>query len=494
MIPLVPESSLWTTVRVENNDVHRTYLTKRLIRKKVPGGRHLVINSISGAIDLFDDAEWELVRGCDNARDFTSIPENLRCFLVRRGYLYFNEPDEADAFAYLMRYYRTEPAEAQNAIIPTMACNFRCDYCFEKLSLRCGSSIMSEDQIVTAQAIIKERTSRGGNRLLRVFGGEPLQPQTFSIIEKFFRFASDESITLQITSNGFHIVDFVSLFRRFPNVPLYIQVTLDGVEKTHDSKRRHMGGISSFDRIVRGIDEMAKLPNTQITVRQNIHKEVLNNYSAVIAFIKQKGWHLRDNIEFQLSGLFPSYDCAIAVPDKPDAIDIVDLYNRYISADSDLDEAHFTTTTFSSEASYLATIFNFHVPGIHTRSDCFTPRVVYCHAAIDSAKYVFSPDGLIYNCLNLVGNRDSAIGTYSGGRAEIFETSVARWSKRTVTAIEECRNCELAALCGGGCPADRMWRDGSLMQPDCYKPAKKILLNRYLDKFVERRLPSLLAK
>lgn len=493
MIPLIPDRNLWTTVRAENNESRRTYLTKRLIRRQVPGRRHLIINSMSGAIDLFDDAEWELVRRCVILRDFASLPEDLSYFLVRRGYLYFNEADEADAFAFLMRYYRAEPTEPQHSIIPTMSCNFRCAYCFEKLSLRRSSSIMSEDQIATAQAVIKERTSRGGNRLVRVFGGEPLQPQTFSVIEKFFRFASDESLTLQITSNGFHFLDYVSLFRQFRNVPLYVQVTLDGVERTHDLKRRHVGGISSFDRIVRGIDALAKLPNTQITIRQNIHMEVLNNYSAVIAFIKQKGWHLRDNIQFQLSGLFPSYDDAIAVPGKPDAIDIVDLYDRHISGDPELDESHFTTTTFSSEASYLATVFNFHVPGIHTRSDSFAPRVVYCHSAMDSAKYAFSPDGLIYNCLNLVGKKESAIGTYSGGRAEMFEASVARWGERSITAIEECRDCEMAALCGGGCPAARMWRGGSLMQAACHKPAKTVLLNRYLDEFVERRLPSLVA-
>jgi uncharacterized protein len=448
---------------------------------------------MSGAIDLFDDDEWGLVSGCVIASDFAPLPEDLRCFLVRRGYLYFNETDEADSFAFLMRFYRVEPAETQNTIIPTMGCNFRCAYCFEKLSLRRGSSIMSEDQIATAQTIIKERISRGGNKLLRVFGGEPLQPQTFSIIEKFLRFASDESLSLHITSNGFHLLDYVSLFRQFRNVPLYVQVTLDGVEKTHDSKRRHIGGISSFDRIVRGIDSLAKLTNTQIIVRQNIHMAVLNNYSAAIAFIKQRGWHLKDNIQFQLSGLFPSYDNVIAVQGKPDAIDVVDLYNSYIRGDPELDESHFTTTAFSSEASYLATVFSFHVPGINTRSDCFTPRVVYCHAAIDSAAHVFSPDGLIYGCLNLVGNSESAIGTYSDGRAETFEVSVARWGKRTVTAIEECRDCEMAALCGGGCPADRMWRDGSLMQPACDKPLKTRLLNRYLDEFVERKLPSLVA-
>jgi uncharacterized protein len=493
MVPLIPDSDLWTIVRVENNDSCRTYLTKRLIERKVPGHKHLIINSLSGAIDIFDDAEWDLIKGCSLMRDFASLPDDLRCFLARRGYLYFHETDDVDAFAFLMRYYRVDPAESQNSIIPTMSCNFRCTYCFEKLSLRRGSSMMSEDQIVTAQAVMKERISKGSNRLLRVFGGEPLQPQTASIIEKLFRFASDESLALQITSNGFHLLDYFPLFRQFQNVPLYVQVTLDGIERTHDSKRRHMDGIPTFDRIVRGIDTLANLPNTNITIRHNIHMEVLNDYSAVIAFVKQKGWHLRNNIQFQLSGLFPSYDDTIAVPHKPDALDIVDLYDRHISEDPELDNAHFTTTTFSSEASYLATVFNFHVPGIHTRSDCFTPRVVYCHSAIDSAKYAFSPDGLIYSCLNLIGNNEAAIGTYANGKAELFETAVARWGERTVMAIEECRDCEMAALCGGGCPAERMWRDGSLMKPDCDKTAKIVLLNRYLDKFIEHKLPLLVA-
>ncbi len=400
---------------------------------------------------------------------------------------------EEDSFVYLMKYYRVKPVELQNDIIPTLGCNFRCRYCFEKLSIRQDNSTMTEDQITTALNIIKKRVSGGTNRLVRIFGGEPLQPRNYPIVEKIFRFAAEESLALQFTTNGFHLLDYVSLFKQYRKVPLFIQVSLDGIAKTHNKRRLHSRGMPTFERIVHGIDKLAQLPGVEITIRHNIDKEIMDNFSEVIKFIKEKGWHSKNNFQFQLSGLFSSYDKSIKVPKKPDYLDIVDLYNSYILNDPELDKARFETTSFSSEASYLATVFNFHVPGIHTRGDSYGPRVIYCHAAVDSSRYVFSPDGYIYNCLNCIGNNQSTIGRYSGGKIEIDNGSITRWNKRTITRMKKCRDCEIASLCGGGCPAENVWKNGKILKPSCEKEKKLILLDRYLDEFIKQKLPSIIT-
>jgi len=492
MISLIPEESLWTTVTHED-DFLRTCLTKRVIERDVPDEKLLVINSISGAVDVFDRSEWELIKECALKGNFESLQEDLYSLLVRRGYLYFDEKDEDEAFIFLMQYYRSKPKELQNCVVPTLGCNFNCIYCFQKKSIREDASLMNEDQMLTAQQIIRERVSVGENRLVRIFGGEPLQPQNHLVVEELFRFAATESLTLQFTTNGFHLLDFIPLFEKYREVPLYIQVTLDGVGKTHDVRRKRAKGEASFEQIVRGIDALVELPNTDITVRHNVDKKIAKSYSEVIKFIKEKDWHSRDNIQFQISGIFSSYDESIKVSVKPDALDIVDLYDAHILNDPELDDSRFVTTSFSSEASYLASLFNFHVPGLHTRSDSFGPRVVYCHAAMDNSKYVFSPDGYIYNCLNLVGNSRFAIGRYADGQTEMDSDSISRWEKRSITNIRECRDCELASLCGGGCPVDMAWKKNEIMGPACNKQIKKALLDRYLDAFIKQKLPSLIS-
>lgn len=492
MIPLISDENLWATFTLKDNDPPRTCLTKRLIVKKVPPDKLLVINSLSGAIDLFYADEWKRINQSDIDQDFGSLPRSTYSFLARRGYLFFDANDEDHAFVSLMQYYRSKPSELQNSIVPALDCNFNCVYCFQPKSVRRHNLRMSEDQITTAHKIIGERISRSENKLLRVFGGEPLQLQNYSIIEKTLRFASGKELDVQITTNGFHLLEYIQLFKRFRNVPVYIQVTIDGVSKTHDIRRVHAGGVASFKRIVNGVDALSRLPNTDITIRHNIDSEIFDKYAELLVFVKEKRWHLKKSIQFQLSGLFKSYDKSIHFTDSSDAIDIIDLYNSCIVPDPELDKRRFTTTSFSSEASYLATVFDFHVPGIHTRNDSFGPRVIYCHAAVDSAKYVFSPDGYVYNCLNLVGNKRFAIGRYSNGRIEIDDSSIQMWSERTITRINECYRCEMATLCGGGCAAERIWKDGELLKPSCHKDVKKRLLNRYLDEFIKRKLPYLL--
>ena len=81
---------------------------------------------------------------------------------------------------------------------------------------------MSEDQITTAHKIIGERISRSENKLLRVFGGEPLQLQNYSIIEKTLRFASGKGLDVQITTNGFHLLEYIPLFKRFRGTSIYL--------------------------------------------------------------------------------------------------------------------------------------------------------------------------------------------------------------------------------------------------------------------------------
>jgi len=492
MIPLISDEDLWAKVSPKDNEPPRIFLTKRLITKEVSPEKLLVINSLSGAFDLFYADEWDRINQCNRERNFRSLPKNSYSFLARRGYIYFDETDEDRVFVSLMQYYRSKPSELQNSIIPALDCNFNCTYCFQPKSIRRQNLRMTEDQVATAHKIIGERISRSGNKLLRVFGGEPLQLQNHSIIEKTLCFASENELDLQITTNGFHLLEYLHLFRKFRNVPLYVQVTLDGISTTHDVRRVHAKGLSSFERIVRGVDALSCLPKAHITVRHNIDKEILDEYAEVMAFVKEKRWHLKKNIDFQLSSLFKSYDKSISVTDSSDAEDVIDVYDSCIVRDPELDEQRFVTTCFSSEASYLATVFDFHVPGIHTRNDSYGPRVIYCHAAVDSAKYVFSPDGYIYNCLNLIGNKGFAIGRYAKGKAEIDDNAIKMWSERTITRISECYGCEMATLCGGGCAAERVWKDGEMLKPSCHKAVKTRLFNRYLDEFIKRKLPSLI--
>jgi len=94
MIPLISDEDLWARVSPKDNDPPRIFLTKRLITKEEKKKKLLVINSLSGAFDLFYADEWDRINQCNRERNFRSLPKNIYSFLARRGYIYFDETDE----------------------------------------------------------------------------------------------------------------------------------------------------------------------------------------------------------------------------------------------------------------------------------------------------------------------------------------------------------------------------------------------------------------
>ncbi|MFH1727385.1 MAG: radical SAM protein [Pseudomonadota bacterium] len=492
MIPIINNNKLWTGVGFTKNDENRYFLTKRLIKKKADPINLLIINTFSGAIDLFTKKEWKQIETATKNRNIKALPRNLYKSLVKRGYLFYSQSDEKSSFIELMDFYRKRPVELLNFIIPTGGCNFRCTYCFEMLSYRKNHQKLSDDQVETSIQIMKKRFQESNNRLIRFFGGEPLQLKNIRIIEKYFKFAREEKLTFAFNSNGYDLIDYIPLFKEYPDINLYLQVSLDGIASTHNVKRIYTGGKPSFDKIVSGIDEFVKLPQSNLTIRHNIDKDIINIYDEVISFIKEKKWHKNKKITFQLSALLESFDKNLKITNIPDIFEIIKLYNSKIVPDPELNNKKFYTNIVSSEASYLSTLFNFDMPGIITRKDLHGPMVIYCHSAMDSTKIVYHPDGYLYNCENLIGNKKYAIGKYSNNSFTLFEDEIEKWSKRTITNIKECLDCNLGPLCGGGCPTEIIWRDQDIFNPSCDKKLKIKLLDMYLDYFIQYKLPNLI--
>lgn len=495
MHSLMEDHELWFQVddQGETAPAPRRHLTHRLLSRAAPGGGQLVLNLLSGAVDLLADEEWFAVAAARAAGNFDDLCPALRAALVRRGYLFYDEDDADQALEAICQAYREPFQPEKSGVIPTASCNFRCRYCFEPMSLRRQQDHMSPAQLAAALAGIDRRAMDcDGGHLVEIFGGEPLQPRNRGLIEQILSNAAAAGHQLSLITNGYHLAEFAELLR--PDVGVGLTVTLDGTAETHDRRRLHEDGVPTFEAIVRGLERVIPLPHVQVIIRQNMDREVAETLGAFLGWIKHKGWHRRPNVSFQLSGLFDCYDSRRELEISVSPLEVHELFLRHVASDPELSAGRFDTTCYSPEASYLASVFDYHAPGIHTRSDRFTPKIAYC-PAVDSAQRVYHADGRIYNCLNLAGGQQFAVGSYGPEGETLYPDQLDRWRRRTIPNLSsECRACRLVTLCAGGCAAARMWRDGELYARTCDLQLKEQLLERYLDAFMAHKLPELVAR
>lgn len=94
----------------------------------------------------------------------------------------------------------------------------------------------------------------------------------------------------------------------------------------------------------------------------------------------------------------------------------------------------------------------------------YRPRFWGCGA--HTSLVIYDPHGNIYPCYESVGSPQHAIGVYNP-RLKFDEKKRQLWRSRTVFTIPECRQCNLAFFCGGGCAMMAYTETGSIIKPHC---------------------------
>ena len=101
-----------------------------------------------------------------------------------------------------------------------------------------------------------------------------------------------------------------------------VQVTLDGTESVHNSRRFLKGGEGTFDRIVRGIDAVLKTRSISISGWSLIRK-ILIIFLIWLRFAIDKGWTKSRYFKTQIGRNYELHHCQSA-PDK--LFDRISLY------------------------------------------------------------------------------------------------------------------------------------------------------------------------
>lgn len=402
--------------------------------KLYENGNYYLYNSRTGGFLLIDPEYSSFIKNCsfdENESDFYQIsqfPDELISYLSKGSFIIDNNLNELNLIKAAHRIM-AENNSLSLTIVPTLECNFRCSYCFEKWN-NYPKGEMKENVQLEILEYIKKNIGKNGNLSICWYGGEPLISLNIikNLQNKINAFAKSNNIRLytSIITNGYLLTPNVSDI--LSNLEINnVQITLDGSELIHDKTRYLVNGEGSFRRITKNILDANKSLN--ISIRVNISKNNIKYHHLFLDEMKKYNLSNLENVVFYYSLVRDSF--------KKDYINKEELLN---------------IKTFSDEEIFLMKeAFENGLP-IYPN---INPKFYSC-GAISSKSLVIEPNGNIQKCYEFVGDNTKCIGNILNQSNELDENltlkNLTDWYSWSPFDQKECLNCKVLPLCLGGCP------------------------------------------
>lgn len=172
-----------------------------------------------------------------------------------------------------------------------MTCNARCAHCFIWKLLNTGIYEMKVEEFEKIAASLEQPV-----RLL-ITGGEPfLRPDLYDIAYAFEKQGILKSLQIVTNASMPKLIDeFVSKWIQETNKKISLQISVDGLEKTHDTIRKIPNG---FKKILETIDILEKFPKNRVSVKTSstVHKQNKNEVFDLIRFFQKRKIHYKFTI------------------------------------------------------------------------------------------------------------------------------------------------------------------------------------------------------
>lgn len=391
-------------------------------------GSLVIFNTLRGAMVEFDAEESVTMRGAMDSGDAAAIPAALRQGLLDCGILV---PTTLDELAIVRARKTTGVADSNRldvVVMPTIDCNFRCVYCYEK---HAGSSmaVPVRDSLV---AFLEREIPKFKGVMLHWYGGEPLlEPETVLVVTDAatrVAGAAGATLALQMTTNGYLLTEDVARPLVQAGLREY-QVTIDGAREAHDRLRPLGGGDPSFDVVLANtIAVLRSSSEVQVSVRVNFNE---TNAGDVLPLLDQFPDDVRDRIRFVFEPIFGH--CSVRA--------------RAAIEDEEISRLLRSWHEHAAAGGYASS-----VGGVHAG------KLVYCYAEREN-QLVVSYDGAVFKCPVCDFTTEAPVGRLSS------DGTIARYDDWTlwmdVPAFDSaCEACVFSPLCMGGCRRERLKTGG----------------------------------
>jgi len=380
-----------------------------------------IYNTFSSGIlkldNIYRDKFNEIV---DN--NFEEIEESKDLFenLIKGNMIIEDNIDEISAVKTMESINRFSTSSYSLTIAPTMKCNFRCPYCYEKSET---NETMNSKTVDKIKEFFNDTKKNRNHLFISWYGGEPLI--AWDIIEEL----SIEAVELfgdkyrsDIVTNGYLLTE--EKISRFKQLHInHMQITIDGPPEVHNKLRRLPNGEDTFFVILNNIKMSLKInPDLNVVIRVNTDKENIESVDKILDYFDE--YDLKGKIQIYLAPI-ENINNSCQETNCFNANEFAKHEMDYISRN--LNRGY----TFVNIPKYMGSV---------------------C-AAISSNSLLINSNGDLYKCWDDVGISDLKVGDIFSGMQ--LNTNMTDWL--TYDFLDsECSKCSFLPICMGGCPHKRM--------------------------------------
>ncbi len=396
-----------------------------------PDGEKLAFNSYSCGLAVVDENYEKLIE-CVSEINENNVPNNLReCFDAACEGM-FIVPDDFDELTnlYTKRNYQKYSVDSLGlTIAPTLACNFKCIYCYETSK----PGIMSRKIAEGIVAFVKSQLSHLKNLSISWYGGEPLLAKdlVYDLSKQFISICKEQGIEYGafMISNG-SLLDEETIQKLIEYKVKGIQITVDGPPEIHNNRRVSKNGVGTFDLLIDNINSLLATDKIEVVLRINVDKSNNSDIESLIKLLNIRLINKKIRITF---GQVTAYTEACRTIE----------HNCYDNGEFAAKLLHY----YDVLAKYGFEEYNdFPYPEV---------KVNYCCAELMNS-FVIDPEGYLYKCWNEVGNISASVGNIGNGIYDVTDYRNGIWLRRNPFDDEKCSKCSLLPICMGGCPHNDM--------------------------------------
>ena len=421
-------------------------------------GFHIVLDTNSGAVHLFDDAPFAILDYLDG-----NVPDEPPAEMMSELRGRFPEETLQEGYSELRELFRKGQlfsddeygkfaSMLKNAPIKSMClnvahdCNLRCRYCFAAQGDFGGERMLMPFSV--AKSAIDFLIARSGTRHnleVDFFGGEPLM--NFDVVKQTVAYAKEQgslhhkNFRFTTTTNGLLLtddkIDFIN--REMSNCIL----SLDGRKEVNDRLRVRVDGSGCYDSIVPKFQKLvaARPKDRDYYVRGTFTKYNLDFLNDIRHFL-ELGFR---EISMEPVVSDPRLDYSIREEDLPRVFEEYDRLSQFIIS--------------QKKAGKGFDFFHFMID--LNQGPCAIKRLRGCSCGNE---YVaVTPSGDIYPCHQFVGKEEWKMGSVLDGSLD--EEMKTKFALTNVYTKPECRNCWARFYCSGGCNANNMEYEGDIHTP-----------------------------
>lgn len=383
-----------------------------------------VSSTISELVDLGFLLESNLDESNNEIDEFELVRQNAE----------FDEYDE-----FLFRLY------------VTTSCNMRCDYCFERSQTELSTLDieLSKNAIIAFKNFIKDRANKYKKIKFNFFGGEPLL--YFEKVKKIHEYAREhlsefDNIIYTINTNGTLLTS--EIISWLISNDIHISISLDGTKEINDKHRVFPNRMGTYDIVVRNLERLTQLADVNflennLTILSTITEENIDELDNFVESIRKIG--------IKNISLNAAFSCALGDHENTNWSELsVDKLRSFVKKSIKLQKLMYKDDV------HVGGMWGYFQKRLKHGGLCF------CQAVGNEIGVM--PDGKLYPCPCVSLSRENSVGELKEKHFE-FNDNFTVWQNRKVTSIEKCKDCYIAGICRGGCPASSVMNNRSIFDP-----------------------------